>query len=59
MEPSADLSEQLINLGLNTDVLYILNCLAIIIRSIHNCRVFCYYGGMQKIIALLKGNLML
>nr|CAD1832089.1 unnamed protein product [Ananas comosus var. bracteatus] len=56
VEPSADLSEQLINLGLNTDVLYILNCLAIIIRSIHNCRVFCYYGGVQKIIALLKAS---
>ncbi|XP_078448149.1 binding protein [Wolffia australiana] len=32
----------------------ILKSLEIIIRSVHNCRVFSYYGGVQKIIALLK-----
>ncbi|XP_038974912.1 BEACH domain-containing protein B isoform X5 [Phoenix dactylifera] len=36
------------------EALYVLNCLTIITRSVHNCKVFSYYGGVQKIIALLK-----
>ncbi|KAJ3679372.1 hypothetical protein LUZ60_017383 [Juncus effusus] len=50
---SLDQSDEL-NLGLNTDGLYVLNCLMIITCSMHNCRVFSYYGGVQKITALLK-----
>ncbi|KAK9032820.1 hypothetical protein V6N11_017863 [Hibiscus sabdariffa] len=33
----------------------VLDALKIIIRSLHNCRVFGYYGGIQKITALMKG----
>ncbi|KAF8687356.1 hypothetical protein HU200_043042 [Digitaria exilis] len=47
-------SEQPINLGLSTQILQILECLAILTRSLHNCRVFSYYGGVQKITSLLK-----
>ena len=39
----------------NVEVLHILSCLEIITRSVHNCRVFSYYGGVHKIVALLKG----
>lgn len=39
----------------STDALLALNCLTILTRSMHNCKVFSYYGGVQKITALLKG----
>ncbi|XP_039804100.1 BEACH domain-containing protein B-like isoform X5 [Panicum virgatum] len=42
------------NLGLSTQILQVLECLAILTRSLHNCRVFSYYGGVQKITSLLK-----
>lgn len=29
----------------------------IMARSMHNCRVFTYYGGVQKATAVLKGAL--
>ncbi|CAI9116125.1 OLC1v1017198C2 [Oldenlandia corymbosa var. corymbosa] len=32
----------------------ILDALAVIVRSIHNCRVFGFYGGVHKLIALMK-----
>lgn len=32
----------------------ILDALAVITRSMHNCRVFGYYGGIQKLTALMK-----
>lgn len=51
---NADLSEPSMSLSFSTEVLYVLNCLTIITRSIHNCKVFSYYGGVQKITALLK-----
>lgn len=54
---SDDLSEQSTSLGLNTEGLYVLKCLMIMARSMHNCRVFTYYGGVQKATALLKGAL--
>lgn len=53
-EPSGDVSE---SASFSLEVLYILSSLDIITRSIHNCRVFSYYGGVQKVIALLKGTL--
>ncbi|XP_073008552.1 BEACH domain-containing protein B isoform X1 [Typha latifolia] len=53
-EFSADLSEQSMYLELNAGGLYVLKCLMIVTRSMHNCRVFSYYGGMQKVTALLK-----
>ncbi|MED6222264.1 hypothetical protein PIB30_062657, partial [Stylosanthes scabra] len=33
----------------------ILDALKIITRSLYNCRVFGYYGGIQKLTALMKG----
>ncbi|GMH14034.1 hypothetical protein Nepgr_015875 [Nepenthes gracilis] len=32
----------------------VLDALRIIVRSVHNCRVFGYFGGVQKLIALIK-----
>ncbi|CAL4966889.1 unnamed protein product [Urochloa decumbens] len=47
-------AEQPINLGLSTQILHVLECSAILTRSLHNCRAFSYYGGVQKITSLLK-----
>ncbi|KAK3423455.1 hypothetical protein EUGRSUZ_F00430 [Eucalyptus grandis] len=33
----------------------VLVALSIVTRSMHNCRVFDYYGGVQKLTALMKG----
>ncbi|KAL5212760.1 hypothetical protein ABZP36_023607 [Zizania latifolia] len=53
-ESSANISEQSSDLLLSTEGLTVLECLTIVTRSVHNCRVFSYYGGVQKITALLK-----
>ncbi|RLM79604.1 BEACH domain-containing protein B [Panicum miliaceum] len=53
-ESSTNISELLGDLGLNTEGLTVLECLTIVTRSVHNCRVFSYYGGVQKVTALLK-----
>ncbi|KAE8815832.1 BEACH domain-containing protein lvsC [Hordeum vulgare] len=53
-ESSANLSEQSTDLGLSTEVLPVLEWFTIVTRSVHNCRVFSYYGGVQKVTALLK-----
>nr|XP_027094520.1 BEACH domain-containing protein B isoform X2 [Coffea arabica]XP_027094521.1 BEACH domain-containing protein B isoform X3 [Coffea arabica] len=34
----------------------VLDALAVITRSMHNCRVFGFYGGVQKLTALLKAT---
>ncbi|XP_062179129.1 BEACH domain-containing protein B-like [Phragmites australis] len=52
--PSSHHSEQLKNLGLSTERLQVLECLTILTRSLHNCRVFSYYGGVQRVTSLLK-----
>ena len=52
-----DLSEPSMNLNFGTEALDVLNCMTIITRSMHNCKVFSYYGGVQKVTALLKGTL--
>lgn len=54
---SSDHSEPSINLSFSTDGLYVLNCMTIITRSMHNCKVFSYYGGVQKVTALLKASI--
>lgn len=54
--PSNHHSEQLKNLGLSTERLQVLECLTILTRSLHNCRVFSYYGGVQRVTSLLKGR---
>ncbi|MQL69016.1 hypothetical protein Taro_001293 [Colocasia esculenta] len=46
------------DLSFSIEGLYILNSFDIITRSIHNCRVFSYYGGVQKVIALLKAKML-
>lgn len=43
------------SLIINSEGLPVLEALTIITRSMHNCRVFGYYGGIQKLTALLKG----
>ncbi|WVZ77789.1 hypothetical protein U9M48_025613 [Paspalum notatum var. saurae] len=53
-ESSANISELLGDLGLSDEGLTVLECLTIVTRSVHNCRVFSYYGGVQKVTALLK-----
>ncbi|KAG0476313.1 hypothetical protein HPP92_013154 [Vanilla planifolia] len=50
----ADVAELSASLTYNTDGLYALNSLMIANRSWHNCKVFSYYGGVQKVAALLK-----
>ncbi|KAL6873753.1 hypothetical protein ACP4OV_013835 [Aristida adscensionis] len=52
--PLNDHSEHPKVLGLSTERLQILECLTILTRSLHNCRVFSYYGGVKKITSLLK-----
>lgn len=51
-----DPSEPLGSSDFTADALRALNCLTILTRSTHNCKVFSYYGGVQKITALLKGT---
>lgn len=51
-----DPSEPLGSPDFTADALHALNCLTILTRSTHNCKVFSYYGGVQKITALLKGT---
>ncbi|KAL6888469.1 hypothetical protein ACP4OV_009495 [Aristida adscensionis] len=53
-ESSPNVSELSADLGLSTEGLTFLECLTIVTRSVHNCRVFSYYGGVQKVTALLK-----
>ncbi|KAG9440194.1 hypothetical protein H6P81_020359 [Aristolochia fimbriata] len=43
-----------ISVSLDDEGLHVLDALTIIVRSMHNCRVFGYYGGMQKLTALMK-----
>lgn len=39
---------------ITSEALPILDALTVITRSMHNCRVFGYYGGIQKLTALMK-----
>ncbi|VFQ86787.1 unnamed protein product [Cuscuta campestris] len=34
----------------------VLDALTVVVRSLHNCRLFGYYGGIQKITALMKAT---
>ncbi|XAR62071.1 hypothetical protein NMG60_11016666 [Bertholletia excelsa] len=42
------------SLAITSEGLPVLNALTIITRSMHNCRVFGYNGGIQKLTALMK-----
>lgn len=44
------------SLTVTSEGLPVLDALTIVTRSIHNCRVFGYYGGIQKLAALMKGK---
>lgn len=50
-----DLPGNSTSLSITSEGLPLLNALTIITRSMHNCRVFGYYGGIQKLTALMKG----
>ncbi|KAM3682516.1 hypothetical protein ACJW31_12G078200 [Castanea mollissima] len=41
--------------SITSEGLPILDALTVVTRSLHNCRVFGYYGGIQKLTALMKG----
>ena len=58
-ESSPKHSDQLEPLELSAERLHVLECLTILTRSVHNCRVFSYYGGVQKVTSLLKGSISL
>ncbi|XVE60616.1 hypothetical protein DITRI_Ditri05aG0142300 [Diplodiscus trichospermus] len=51
--PTADLTA--VSISFASEGLPVLDALNIITRSLHNCRVFGYYGGIQKLTALMKG----
>ncbi|GAV66852.1 WD40 domain-containing protein/Beach domain-containing protein/Laminin_G_3 domain-containing protein [Cephalotus follicularis] len=40
---------------ITSEGLPVLDALTIVVRSMHNCRVFGHYGGIQKLTPLLKG----
>ncbi|GLU16070.1 hypothetical protein SLE2022_325200 [Rubroshorea leprosula] len=55
MRTTTDLQLASISLIITSEGLPVLEALTIIIRSMYNCRVFGYYGGVQKLTALMKG----
>ncbi|XP_020218624.1 BEACH domain-containing protein B isoform X2 [Cajanus cajan] len=50
-----ELSRAAAKLFITSEGFLILDALKIITRSLYNCRVFGYYGGIQKLTALMKG----
>ncbi|TKY74425.1 BEACH domain-containing protein lvsC [Spatholobus suberectus] len=50
-----ELSGAAVKLFITSEGFLILDALKIITRSLYNCRVFGYYGGIQKLTALMKG----
>ncbi|KAK2977991.1 hypothetical protein RJ640_023529 [Escallonia rubra] len=53
-QPTTEQLGPLMSLTIKSEGLPILDVLTIITRSMHNCRVFGYYGGIQKLTALVK-----
>lgn len=45
------------SLNITSEGFPVLDALKIVTRSLHNCRVFGYYGGIQKLTALMKGTI--
>ncbi|CAL0327334.1 unnamed protein product [Lupinus luteus] len=56
MQSPTDLSGAATQLFITSEGFVILDALKIISRSLYNCRVFGYYGGIQKLTALMKGS---
>lgn len=54
-QSTLDMAGSSMSLSIGTDGLDVLNALIVVNRSMHNCRVFGYYGGIQKLTALMKG----
>uniref|UniRef100_A0A0A0LGX7 Uncharacterized protein n=1 Tax=Cucumis sativus TaxID=3659 RepID=A0A0A0LGX7_CUCSA len=52
---TADLLGASIGLNLTSEGFLVLDALEIVMRSMHNCKVFGYYSGIQKLTALMKG----
>lgn len=52
--PTAYLLGTSASLGITSEGFPVLDALKIVIRSVYNCRVFGYYAGVQKLIALMK-----
>ncbi|KAA3476613.1 BEACH domain-containing protein B-like isoform X3 [Gossypium australe] len=52
---TTDLPASTISFIITSEGLPVLYALKIIARSLHNCRVFGYYDGIQKLTALMKG----
>lgn len=55
MQSPTELSGAAIKLHITSEGFLVLDALKIIARSLYNCRVFGYYGGIQKLTALMKG----
>jgi hypothetical protein len=55
MRSKTGLSGASTSLNITSEGLPVLDALTIVTRSLHNCRVFGYYGGIQKLTALMKG----
>ncbi|KAG7971974.1 hypothetical protein I3843_07G161500 [Carya illinoinensis] len=55
MRSTIGLSGASTSLNISSEGLPVLDALTIVTRSLHNCRVFGYYGGIQKLTALMKG----
>ncbi|KAK9080847.1 hypothetical protein SSX86_000606 [Deinandra increscens subsp. villosa] len=51
---STDISGTSSSLVITSEGLAVLNSLIIMTRSMHNCKVLGYYGGIQKLTALMK-----
>lgn len=44
-----------VSIGATSEGLLVLDALTIVTRSVHNCKVLGYHGGIQKLTALMKG----
>jgi hypothetical protein len=55
MRSKTGLSGASTSFNITSEGLPVLDALTIVTRSLHNCRVFGYYGGIQKLTALMKG----
>lgn len=55
VQSPTELSGAATKLYITSEGFLILDALKIIVRSLYNCRVFGYYGGIQKLTALMKG----
>ncbi|KAK9271394.1 hypothetical protein L1049_026984 [Liquidambar formosana] len=54
LQSTNDLSGSSMSLNITSEGLPVLDALTIVTRSMHNCRVFGYFGGIQKLTALMK-----